>query len=141
MRASPEGIELIKRFEGLRLHAYVCSGGKFTIGYGHTFGVCAGDSCTEEDAHEYLAEDVAKFEECVNRFVTVPLTQGEFDALVSFAFNLGCGALSGSTLLKKLNAGDKDGAADEFLRWTKAGGRELTGLVLRREAEREVFLA
>jgi lysozyme len=96
---------------------------------------------TEQEAEDLLKEDVSKFEECVNQAVEVDLTQDEFDALVSFSFNVGCGAFMGSTLLRLLNAGNKQAAAQQLLRWDKAGGKVLAGLARRRAAERQVFLA
>jgi lysozyme len=140
MRTSDEGVNLIKGFEGLRLQAYLCPAGVWTIGYGHTKGVRKGDVCTEEDAEQMLRDDLIGFERCVTENVEVPLAQNQFDALVSFAFNVGCGAFKGSTLLRKLNAGDPS-ASDELLRWTKAGGVEVDGLVARRHGEREIFNA
>ena len=140
MRTSDEGVNLIKSFEGLRLQAYLCPAGVWTIGYGHTKGVRKGDVITEEDAEQMLRDDLIGFERCVTENVEVPLAQNQFDALVSFAFNVGCGAFKGSTLLRRLNAGDPD-ASDELLRWTKAGGVEVAGLVTRRSDEREFFNA
>lgn len=140
MDVSPRGIALIQQFEGCKLTAYQDSAGVWTIGYGSTRGVQPGDVITQAQAVELLAADVERHADGVRRLVDVSLTQSQFDALVSFTFNVGVGALSRSTLLRKLNAGDYRGAADELLRWTKAGGRELRGLVRRREAERAMFL-
>jgi len=140
MNASEKGLELIKHFEGLRLEAYQCSAHVWTIGYGHTDGVQTGDVITLEQAGDFLRGDVQKSELAVNRFVTVPLTQQQFDALVSFTFNLGSGNLRTSTLLKKLNTGDYLGAAMEFMNWVNAGGRKVSGLIVRREAEKALFL-
>nr|WP_241389545.1 lysozyme [Serratia proteamaculans]ANV21598.1 Mur1 [Serratia proteamaculans]ULG13358.1 Mur1 [Serratia proteamaculans]ULG13571.1 Mur1 [Serratia proteamaculans]ULG13683.1 Mur1 [Serratia proteamaculans]ULG15134.1 Mur1 [Serratia proteamaculans] len=134
------GLKLIKHFEGLRLRAYQCSANVWTIGYGHTAGVGPDDVITEEQAISFLRQDVAESERAVNQYVHVPLTQNQFDALVSFVFNLGVGNFRTSTLLKKLNAGDYDGAAQEFGRWIHAGGKALPGLVRRREAESALFL-
>jgi lysozyme len=141
MKISREGINLIKRFEGLRLTAYRDAVGVPTIGYGSTIGVKMGDEITESRAEELLIEDLARFEMCVDRLIDVAMTQAQFDALTSFAFNVGCQALQRSTLRRKLNNGDYDGAANELLRWDKAGGRVLRGLTRRREAERELFLS
>lgn len=130
--------------EGVRLKAYPdpgTGGDPWTIGVGHTGGVQPGDVITHEEAMAFLADDVQSAEKCVTRCVKVAITQAQFDALVSFVFNVGCGAFSGSTLLKKLNAEDEEGAANEFLKWDKAGGRVMAGLAKRREAEREMFLA
>lgn len=140
MKISDAGLDLIKSFEGLRLDAYMPTPDDVpTIGYGHTKGVQMGDSCTEEQATDWLREDCGDAEECVNKFVRVPMTQNEFDALVSLTFNIGCGAFKGSTLLKLLNNADYDGAAAQFPRWSKQAGNTLAGLVRRREAERRMF--
>lgn len=141
MQISKAGLDLIKQFEGLYLKAYRCPAGVPTIGYGHTAGVAMGQTITQQQADDYLRRDVRQFERAVERLVKVPLTQGQFDALVSFAFNLGEGALAQSTLLRLLNAGDYAGAAAQFDRWNKAGGRVLPGLVRRRAAERALFEA
>lgn len=132
--------ELIKSFEGLELEAYLCPADIWTIGYGHTGNVKEGDSITKEEAEALLDKDLQTFRNGVKRLVKVPLNENQFGALVSFAYNLGLGSLQNSTLLKMLNAGDYTGAADQFLRWNKSGGKVLTGLVRRREAERAVFL-
>ena len=139
MNIGDRGLALIKSFEGLRLEAYLDSVGVPTIGYGHTKDVQMGDTCTEEQADEWLREDCADAEECVNSAVSVPLTQNEFDALVSFVFNLGCGALRRSTLLRLLLDSDYDGAAAQFHRFNKAGGQPLAGLTRRRAAEAKLF--
>ena len=139
MKTSAEGLALIKKFEGCRLRAYQDSVGVWTIGVGHTKGVEKGDVITEEQADEYLRADLSEAEECVNRALTLPLTQGEFDACVSFVFNVGCGAFRGSTLLKRILDGDLDGARLELARWNKAGGQVLAGLTARRKAEAEMF--
>ena len=140
MKTSQRGIYLIKRFEGVRLHAYKCPAGVPTIGYGHTVGVRMGQSITLAQAEQLLRDDLPIYEVGVLSFVKQPLTQGQFDALVSFAFNLGVGALGKSTLMRRLNAGDYAGAAGEFGKWVNAGGIRLRGLVLRREAERALFI-
>ena len=145
MKTSGRGVALIKAHEGLRLTAYPDPVGVWTIGYGHTTAagppkVERGMKITDAGADAILRQDLAKFEGYVSSAVKVPLNQNEFDALVSFTFNIGPGNLRSSTLLKKLNAGDRAGAADEFLKWTKAGGKTLPGLVKRREAERALFL-
>jgi len=140
MRTSPEGIALIKKFEGCRLTAYQDSVGVWTIGYGSTKDIKKGMRISHIQAEKFLVDDLDEAEGAVSRLVEVDINQNEFDALVSFAFNLGGGALSKSTLLKKLNSGDKSGASDEFLRWVYAGGEILDGLVRRRNAERAMFL-
>lgn len=139
MHTSQKGLDLIKSFEGLRLSAYKCPADVWTIGHGTTAGVKPGQTITKERAEELLREDVERFEAQVLRLVKVPLSQGQFDALVSFTYNLGAGNLSNSTLLRLLNAGDYAGAADQFDRWNKAGGKVLAGLVRRRAAERALF--
>lgn len=132
--------ELIKSFEGLELEAYLCPADIWTIGYGHTGNVKEGDRITKAEAEALLDKDLRTFRNGVKRLVKVTLNENQFGALVSFAYNLGLGSLQNSTLLKMLNAGDYTGAADQFLRWNKSGGKVLTGLVRRREAERAVFL-
>ncbi|MFP5338162.1 MAG: lysozyme [Gammaproteobacteria bacterium] len=139
MHTSQKGLDLIKSFEGLRLSAYKCPADVWTIGYGTTAGVKPGQTITKERAEELLRDDVKRFEGQVLRLVKVPLTQGQHDALVSFVYNLGAGNLSNSTLLRLLNAGDYAGAAAQFNRWNKAGGKVLSGLVRRRAAERALF--
>jgi len=146
MRISKNGIELIKRFEGLELKAYQDSVGVWTIGYGWTQPVDGkkigpGMVIDQATADRLLKCGVIQYEQGVNQLVKVNITQGQFDALVSFAYNLGLRSLSTSTLLRKLNAGDKQGAANEFGKWVNAGGVKLAGLVKRRAAERELFLS
>ncbi len=142
MRTSQRGIDLIKRYEGLSLTAYpdpATGGEPWTIGYGTTAGVRPGMTISSARAEEMLHADLAQFETAVDRLVTVPLKQHQFDALVSFTYNLGEGNLRSSTLLKKLNAGDYAGAAAQFERWVTAAGKPLPGLVKRRAAERAMF--
>lgn len=146
MQISENGITLIKAFEGCRLTAYQDSVGVWTIGYGWTQpvdgkSVSKGMVITQQKANQLLTEGVAQYESGVTNLVTVPLNQNQLDALVDFAYNLGVNALRGSTLLKKLNAGDYAGAANEFTKWNKAGGKELAGLTRRREAEKSLFLS
>ena len=145
MQISENGLKFIEHFEGLRLSSYKDSVGVWTIGYGTTVypdgrRVAKGDSCTIEQANQYIANDVKRFEVGVSDLVKVPLNQNQFDALVSFAYNLGLGALGGSTLLKKLNAKDYVGASNEFTKWIKAGGKVLDGLTLRRQSEHNLFI-
>jgi lysozyme len=139
MRTSQRGIEMIKQHEGLRLKAYLDPANVWTIGWGHTHRVHPGQQITLEQAQAFLAIDIAVAEDCVNRNVTVALTQSQFDALVSFVFNLGCGSLRRSTLLRHLNGGSHALASKEFTRWNKAAGRVLRGLVRRREEEQMMF--
>ncbi|WP_193159309.1 lysozyme [Serratia marcescens] len=146
MKISDDGMALIKRFEGLRLQAYQDSVGVWTIGYGWTQQVAgrkvgAGMAIDAATAERLLLCGIAQFEQGVERRVAVTITQGQFDALVSFAYNLGLHALENSTLLRRLNAGDRQGAADQFGRWVNAGGVRLDGLVARRAAERALFLS
>jgi len=135
-----DGLRLLKAFEGLRLRAYQDSVGVWTIGYGTTSGVRPGMVITEAQAEDLLKRDLNRFERAVNDLVTVPLTDDQFSALVTFAYNVGEGALADSTLLRLLNQGDYRGAADQLLRWDKAGGQALAGLTRRRRAERALFL-
>lgn len=143
MKTSPKGIALIKSAEGLRLKAYPdpgTGGLPWTIGYGSTSGVTRNMVITETKAEQMLAADLVRFEHIVERLVRVPVDQGQFDALVSFTYNVGEGNFTKSTLLRKLNAGDTAGAAEQFKRWVNAGGKVLPGLVKRRAAERALFL-
>lgn len=146
MQTSEKGVALIKEFEGCKLTAYQDSVGVWTIGYGWTQPVDgkpirAVMTIKQETAERLLKTGLVSYESDVSRLVKVSLTQGQFDALVSFTYNLGARSLSTSTLLRKLNAGDYAGAADELLRWNKAGGKVLNGLTRRREAERALFLS
>lgn len=129
------GLEAIKRFEGLRLKAYLDSVGVPTIGYGHTKTARMGQTITAERAEELLRLDLADAERAVERLVKVYLTDNQFAALVSFTFNLGAGALGKSTLLKRLNAGEYDAVPREMMRFINAGGKPLKGLATRRAAE------
>lgn len=149
MNISSIGKDLIKEFEGLRLSAYDDGVGVWTIGYGTTIypnkvKVKRGDACTKEQAETYLSNDLKAFEATVNSSVTVSLTQNQYDALVSITYNIGSGAFKNSTLLRKLNAGDYKGAADQFLVWNKGtiGGKKVVikGLDNRRHKERNLFL-
>jgi lysozyme len=140
MNLSDAGLNLIKQSEGFRRHVYNDVVGKPTIGYGHL--IKPGENLvdiTDDEATGLLRNDVAWAEQAVTRFVQVPLTQSQFDALVDFTFNLGAGALEGSTLLKVLNGGDYEAAGNEFLKWTHAGGKIQPGLVTRRQAELDLW--
>lgn len=137
-----KNLDIIKRHEGLRLEAYMPTPNDVpTIGYGHTKGVKMGMRITNAQAEEYLKQDIAWAQDAVNSLVKVRLTQNQFDALVSFVFNVGASAFTKSTLLRMLNGGDYQGAADQFLRWDKQGGKVLRGLTKRRAEERALFLA
>ena len=139
MKMSKKGIELIKKYEGLRLTAYKCPAGVWTIGYGHTKGVKEGQKITNSQAEELLKEDLRVFENGVNKW-NLQINQYQFDALVSFAFNLGLANLGKSTLLKKVQANPQDKTIkDEFLKWVNAGGRKIEGLVRRRNEEAEMY--
>lgn len=138
MRTSPHGREKIRGFEGFSASAYPDPGTgdePWTIGYGHTKGVKPGDVITRQKADLLLIEDLKDAERAVNELVTVDLTQDQFDALVSFTFNVGRGALAKSQLLKKLNAGNHDAVPAELKKWVNAGGKRMPGLVTRRTAE------
>lgn len=140
MQISDKGLSLIKHFEGCVLTAYRDSVGIWTIGYGHTGEDAEEGRCiSQAKAEEILNADLARFEHGVED-MAFPCTQNQFDALVSFAFNLGLGALKSSPLLRKHKSGDFKGAAGEFLRWNRAGGKVLAGLARRRAAEAELYL-
>lgn len=146
MLPSPNCYALVRDFEGLSLSAYYCPAGVLTIGYGHTGGVYEGQRITAQEATNLLIRDMDKVARDIMKMVSAPVTQGQFDALCSFAFNVGAwdNGLSTSTLLRKVNQGNIQGAAKEFPRWVYAtvNGRKqvLKGLERRREAERKLFL-
>lgn len=142
---SDNGMKLLEQFEGLRLEAYLDSANIATIGWGsikypNGNKVKLGDKITKAQAKEYKLHDLKEFESTVNTSVKVPLTQNQYDALVSLSYNIGSGAFKNSTLLKKLNSGDYKGAAEQFLVWNKVNSKKVQGLVNRREAERNLFL-
>lgn len=139
---SDKGIALIERFEGCRLVAYpdpATGGEPWTIGIGHTGDVKEGDTCTPVDAQEWLKSDSSDAESCIDAHVTADLDQNQRDALISLIYNIGCGNFKNSTLCRLLNAGNYDAAAQQFLRWNRANGKEMAGLTRRREAESELF--
>lgn len=139
---SPAGLELIQSHEGLRLTAYLCPAGIWTIGWGHTGpDVHKGLTITRNEAYTLLRRDLEGPEEAINDHVTVLLDQSQFDALVSFVFNVGVKAFLGSTLLRKLNAGNYGAVPAELAKWNKGGGRVLPGLVRRRKEEAELWMA
>jgi lysozyme len=147
MKLSEDGLRLIKSFEGYhrklpdgRCVAYRCPANVLTLGYGCTEGIREGMTWTQEEAEAALLREIAKFEAAVERAVTVEINQNEADALISFAYNCGVGALQKSTLLRKLNKGDRAGTAREFAKWNKGGGKVLPGLVSRRAREAALFL-
>jgi len=139
MKISQEGLSLIKKFEGCELDAYKCAAEVWTIGYGSTKGVKEGDTITQEEADKLLLHEMEEYEGYINNIVEVDLKQNEFDALVSWVFNLGPANLKASTLLKVLNAKDYQGVPEQIKRWNKAGGKVLEGLIRRREAEALLF--
>ena len=147
MKTSQSGIDLIKQFESFRAKPYLCSAGVPTIGYGTTVypnGIkvkLSDQKITQQLAETFLQHHVNAIEKDVLSLVKMPLTQNQFDALVSFAYNVGLGAFRDSTLLKLLNAGDIDNASKQFERWNKAGGKVSNGLTRRRNAEKALFLA
>ncbi len=134
-------VDMIKKYEGFRANPYTCPGGVLTIGYGTTMKPGQYTSITKEQGDAILRKTIAGFERSVKSLVTVPLNQNQFDALVSFAYNVGAGALKKSTLLKKLNSGDYEGAANELTKFVRSKGKVLQGLVKRREEERKLFLS
>ena len=141
MKTSPKGISLIKEFEGLRLKAYKCPGGVWTIGYGHTAGVKPGMLISKAQAEEYLKADLIAFERYLNG-LGLALNQNQFDALVSFIYNVGTGNFSNSTLLRKVRANPQENSImDEFLRWVYSKGRVLPGLQRRRLAEMKLYFS
>ena len=138
---SEEGIALTKSFEGLRLEAYRDCAGIWTIGYGHTGPtILEGMTITEAEAELLLRADLADAIACVNKAVNTSITQSQFDAMVDFCFNAGRGNFLQSSLLRKINLQDVEGAAAQFGLWIHAGGEVVSGLVCRRAAERELFL-
>lgn len=143
-QVSPQGVDLICGFEGLELKAYDDGVGVCTIGYGTTIyphgkAVQYGDTCTIEQAKNYMQYDLRRFEQAVNAAVNVPLNQNQFDALLSLSYNIGIGAFKNSTLLKLLNASDYHAASHQFDVWIKAGGKTVQGLVNRRAVEKLLF--
>lgn len=142
LETSESMIAVIKKFEGLRLKAYKCPAGVYTIGYGHTRNFKFSENCkiTEEQAEKFLHEDLKKFENSIKKLVKVPLSQCQFDALVSLVFNIGATNFRNSTLLKYLNNSEYGLAAEQFERWIYANGKKLEGLLTRRKAEKEIFL-
>ena len=146
MSVSNKGVDLICEFEGKRLVAYDDGVGVWTIGFGtikypNGVRVKKGDTCTLDQAKEYMRHDLIEFEHTVNSSVKVPLNQNQFDALVSLSYNIGSSAFKSSTLVKKLNTGDYQGAADQFNVWVNAGGKRMQGIVNRRDREKLLFLS
>ena len=139
MKVSQECIDLVKFFEGFEPRAYLCPANVWTIGYGRTKNVKEGDELTELQAERDLLEELDEFAEQVLNTVKISLDQNELDALTSWTYNLGVGNLQSSTLLKKLNSGDKNSVPSEMVRWNKAAGKVLAGLTRRREAEANLW--
>ena len=147
MKASDKCLKMLAHHEGVRQKPYKCPAGLWTVGVGHLIG--DGKSLPDswnrtfslEEVYAILAKDVERFERGVERYITIPLKQGEFDAIISFAFNLGLGTLQKSTLRQKLNRGDKEGAIESLLKYNKAGGKILKGLDNRRKDEAALFLS
>lgn len=139
MRASERAFTLIKGFEGYSAIPYTCPGKRLTIGYGTTRGVYKGQHVSPQQAEELLKMDVAEFEEAINKLVKVPLTQNQYDALLSFTYNVGAAALEDSTLLIELNKMHYEAVPVQMKRWTRAQGVQLKGLVTRREKEAALF--
>lgn len=141
MKASVDAYELIKQFEGLRLEAYLCPAGIWTIGYGHTSGVSPNSFITIQEADEYLHRDVAAIEMQLNK-LNLSLRQCQWDAIVSFVFNVGIGNFKASTLLAKIRINPDDNSIiDEFLRWVYANGKVMKGLQKRRLAEMKLYFS
>ena len=141
MKTSINGLNFIKQWEGCCLTSYQDGGGVWTIGYGHTLGVTSGLKITEQQAELFLKEDLALVSQTLETVITVIINQNQYDALSSFTFNLGSGALRKSTLLKLLNQGNYTGAAEEFKKWCHDNGQVVQGLVNRRNAEYSMFLS
>jgi lysozyme len=139
VKTSEKGLSIIKSFEGLRLVAYRDGGGVWSIGYGHTDDVSEGDTCTEQEALDFLKDDVNEAEICIATCVEATLTQAQFDALASLIYNIGCEAFKNSTMLRLINAGSMAGAEQQFWRWNKEGHNVIAGLTRRREAEAKLF--
>ena len=144
MKTSDHGVAFIKRWEGVKLKAYLCPANVWTIGVGHTAAMgdpkpVSGMKITEAEADAILRRDLGSIERDVEKAVTVRLNQRQFDTLVSFVFNVGIGAFRKSTLLKKLNASRYDEVPSELMKWTRAGGRVVQGLVNRRKAEADLW--
>jgi lysozyme len=144
MKTNDKGLEIIKYYEGLRTTSYYCPSGILTIGYGHTSAagwpeVKVGMKISEAEAEEILKNDLQKFEEVVSDLVKIKLNSNQFSALVSFVYNIGPSAFKESTLLRLLNSGDFERAANQFKRWNKSGSKVLEGLVKRRNAEEKLF--
>lgn len=144
MRTGSAGLNLIKRFEGFSATPYLCPANICTIGYGHVILAHERDLLTQVDevqAERLLVQDVRAAERAVQNLITIPLRQNQFDALVCFTFNLGSGTLQRSTLRRVINRGDEDEVAGQWMRFVWAGGRKLSGLVRRREAELALYFS
>ena len=139
MNYSKSGLQLTERFEGCKYVAYQDQRGIWTLGYGHTFGVVEGMACTQEQAEAWLIADTAWAVSVVNKYVAITVTQGEFDAMTDFVFNVGAGNFEHSALLRLVDAGQFAQAAEEFEKWDHCGGQVVAGLLRRRLAEAQEF--
>lgn len=141
MIINDDGLTIIRVFEGLKLKAYKCPAGIWTIGYGHTKNVKEGMQISVQDAERLLMEDIKEAADKITKIISVEINENQFSALISFVFNLGIGSFSRSTLLKLVNTSNFEAAAKEFDKWTLASGRRLDGLKKRRAAEKALFLS
>jgi len=139
MQTSDKGKEFIKHFEGCRLEAYQCSSDVWTIGFGHARGVEKDDKISKKQADNLLSADIEMVETHVQRLITVDLNQSQWDAIVSWCFNLGCGNLRASTMLQVINSGELNKVSEQIIRWDKVGKKAVAGLTRRRKAEADLF--
>lgn len=141
MKTNKQALQIIQSCESLRLQSYLCPGGVWTIGYGHTKGVKPGQTITREQAEKFLQEDIEQKERALDGLLSVWLNDNQYSALVSWVFNLGEGNFAKSTLRKVINAdpNDRDSITREWLRWNKSGGKELRGLTIRRQMELDLY--
>lgn len=141
MKTNKQALQIIQSCESLRLQSYLCPGGVWTIGYGHTKGVKPGQTITREQAEKFLQEDIEQKERALDGLLSVRLNDNQYSALVSWVFNLGEGNFAKSTLRKVINAdpNNRDGITHEWLRWNKSGGKELRGLTIRRQMELDLY--
>tara|TARA_R110002167_G_scaffold149751_1_gene343217 strand:- start:499 stop:972 length:474 start_codon:yes stop_codon:yes gene_type:complete len=139
MKTSQSGLDHIKSYEGCKLKTYRCSGKVLTIGWGHTKGVEEDQEITQKEADAFLVKDIEMVETHVDRLVKTDLEQHQWDAIVSWCFNLGCGNLRASTMLQVINSGDLDKVSEQIIRWDKVGKKAVAGLTRRRKAEADLF--
>lgn len=140
MNISEKGINLIKSFEGCKLKAYLCPANVWTIGYGHTNGVYKGMTITQEQAEQYFLDDIKPIEEYLNS-LNIKLTQGQYDALVSFAYNIGLGRFKNSTMLRCVKAKQFKAASEQLAKWIYVNNKVSKGLINRRDKEKDLFLS